>query len=159
MRKKATCLYSLLRSFIQYLSMICLEGTPIWTEPKFSVVCTSRNLALSIIRNAGSSASSSAATMSDSFSNGRGFTRISPPRRQSDISLLIKAFSLPMLDEKSSLSHSKNIWIEDDPKVTVHGTVFKPAARETGIPWGVQEIKAPQAWSLTTGRPHQSRGH
>jgi subtilisin len=64
---------------------------------------------------------------------------------------LIKAFSLPMLDEKSSLSHSKNIWIEDDPKVTVHGTVFKPAARETGIPWGVQEIKAPQAWSLTTG--------
>ena len=64
---------------------------------------------------------------------------------------LIKAFSMPMLDEKSSFSQSKTIWIEDDPQVTVHGTVFKPAAREKGIPWGVQEIKAPQAWSLTTG--------
>ena len=64
---------------------------------------------------------------------------------------LIKAFSLPAFDEKPSFSQSKSIWIEDDPQVTVHGTVFKPAAREKGIPWGVQEIKAPQAWSLTTG--------
>ncbi|MFC5651272.1 S8 family serine peptidase [Paenibacillus solisilvae] len=64
---------------------------------------------------------------------------------------LIKAFSLPISNAQPSLKLPGSIWTEDDSQVTVHATVYKPAARDKGIPWGVQEIKAPLAWSLTTG--------
>lgn len=64
---------------------------------------------------------------------------------------LIEAFSLPVTDGRSAAQLRRSAWVEDDPLLSVHGTVYKPAAREKGIPWGVQEIKAPQAWSTTTG--------
>ncbi|WP_125666540.1 S8 family peptidase [Paenibacillus baekrokdamisoli] len=64
---------------------------------------------------------------------------------------LIEAFSLPMLKKPLSNFLPGSIWSEEDSLLHVHGMVFKSTAREKGIPWGVQEIKAPQAWSLTTG--------
>jgi len=30
-------------------------------------------------------------------------------------------------------------------------TANKPSTRDKGIPWGVQQVKAPQVWSITTG--------
>ncbi|WP_225446496.1 S8 family peptidase [Paenibacillus rhizovicinus] len=63
----------------------------------------------------------------------------------------IEAFSLPVTSELLASAPANGIWIENDPQVSVHATVHKPAAREKGIPWGVQEIKAPLAWSSTTG--------
>ncbi|WP_235949233.1 S8 family peptidase [Paenibacillus glycinis] len=64
---------------------------------------------------------------------------------------IIKAFSLPVSSELLAAAPASGLWIENDPQVTVHATVTKPSARDKGIPWGVQEIKAPLAWSSTTG--------
>ncbi|MBM7567656.1 S8 family peptidase [Paenibacillus sacheonensis] len=63
----------------------------------------------------------------------------------------IEAFSLPVTSELLAIAPANGIWMENDPCVSVHATVHKPVAREKGIPWGVQEIKAPLAWSTTTG--------
>ncbi|WP_258171078.1 S8 family peptidase [Paenibacillus sp. R14(2021)] len=63
----------------------------------------------------------------------------------------IKAFSLPVSNQLLAAAPCEGLWIENDPHVSVHASVHKPAARERGIPWGVQEIKAPLAWSTTTG--------
>lgn len=41
--------------------------------------------------------------------------------------------------------------IEPDVRARVHGTVRSVPAVEQGIPWGVRQIRAPQAWRLTTG--------
>jgi subtilisin len=64
---------------------------------------------------------------------------------------MISGFSLPMPGNRSEPKLPGGVWIEDDPVVTVHATATKPAAKEKGIPWGVQQIKAPLAWSMTTG--------
>ncbi|QHT58872.1 S8 family peptidase [Paenibacillus lycopersici] len=63
----------------------------------------------------------------------------------------IEAFSLPVTSELLAAAPAGGIWVENDPQVAVHAVVHKPASREKGIPWGVQEIRAPQAWSSTTG--------
>jgi subtilisin family serine protease len=64
---------------------------------------------------------------------------------------LIGGFSLPMPGHRDAPQLPGGVWVEDDPVVTVDATAAKPAAKEKGIPWGVQHIKAPQAWSTTTG--------
>lgn len=47
---------------------------------------------------------------------------------------------------------SGRVWIENDSKISVHAPTQKSsAALEKGIPWGVSQIKAPHAWSTTTG--------
>ncbi|WP_246628397.1 S8 family peptidase [Paenibacillus oenotherae] len=76
-----------------------------------------------------------------------------PPASRNTIRHLpaIEAFSLLLSDEEAAARHHQSIWIEDDPLVTVHATIHKPASREKGIPWGVGQIRAPQAWSTTTG--------
>ncbi|MFC4811970.1 S8 family peptidase [Paenibacillus sp. GCM10023250] len=63
----------------------------------------------------------------------------------------IEAFSLPVTSELLAAAPAHDLWIENDPQVSVHAIVHKPTVREKGIPWGVQEIKAPLAWSTTTG--------
>ncbi|SFJ72180.1 MULTISPECIES: S8 family peptidase [Paenibacillus] len=63
----------------------------------------------------------------------------------------IEAFSLPVTAELLAAAPAHDLWIENDPQVSVHAIVHKPASREKGIPWGVSEIKAPLAWSTTTG--------
>ncbi|MFC0334681.1 S8 family peptidase [Paenibacillus sepulcri] len=64
---------------------------------------------------------------------------------------LIEAFSLPIPDEQLKTRSRDGILIEDDPLLRVHAATVKQTAREKGIPWGVNEIKAPQAWGMTTG--------
>lgn len=51
--------------------------------------------------------------------------------------------SLPDADFKFTL--------EEDQQVSLHGTLQKTVAADKGIPWGVQQIRAPHAWSRTTG--------
>ncbi|WP_364144665.1 S8 family peptidase [Paenibacillus sp. LPE1-1-1.1] len=46
---------------------------------------------------------------------------------------------------------SGRIWIEKDCKISVHSSTQKSIVVDKGIPWGVNQIKAPQAWSTTTG--------
>ena len=41
--------------------------------------------------------------------------------------------------------------LEEDQQVSLHGTLQKSIGADKGIPWGVQQIRAPYAWSRTTG--------
>lgn len=43
------------------------------------------------------------------------------------------------------------VWIEKDCRISVSPSGQKAPAIENGIPWGVQHIKAPHAWGITTG--------
>lgn len=63
----------------------------------------------------------------------------------------IHGFSLPIAQDLLASTACADIWVENDPQLTVHSTAFKSVSRDKGIPWGVQEIKAPSAWSMTTG--------
>lgn len=46
-----------------------------------------------------------------------------------------------------------DISIEEDRRIAVHSSVAQKSTvpLEKGIPWGVQQIKAPQVWGTTTG--------
>ena len=66
---------------------------------------------------------------------------------------LIRAWICPVpagLNRQLALYQSEFV-VEDDIQVTMHAASQKPVAWERGIPWGVRHIKAPQAWSTTTG--------
>lgn len=41
--------------------------------------------------------------------------------------------------------------VEEDTHLSMHAVSQRPVNWERGIPWGVRHIKAPQAWSTTTG--------
>lgn len=64
---------------------------------------------------------------------------------------IIRAISCHLPAEETLARFSGRVWIEDDRQITVHAAVQKPQSLEKGIPWGVQQVKAPQAWSTTTG--------
>ncbi|MBB3114656.1 subtilisin family serine protease [Paenibacillus phyllosphaerae] len=64
---------------------------------------------------------------------------------------LIRGFVIPQGDWPQRAIFGNRIWVEDDVPVTVDSSVTKSALVENGIPWGVQKIKAPLAWSMTTG--------
>ncbi len=63
---------------------------------------------------------------------------------------IIRAISCQLPVEATLSGFSGGVWIEDDRRITVH-TAAKTMPLEKGIPWGVQQIKAPLAWSTTTG--------
>jgi subtilisin len=44
-----------------------------------------------------------------------------------------------------------HIWMEKDCLISVNPSSQKSLALDNGMPWGVQQIKAPQAWGVTTG--------
>lgn len=48
-------------------------------------------------------------------------------------------------------SNTGILTIEEDTMLTVHTASSNPISWERGIPWGVRQIKAPQAWGATTG--------
>jgi subtilisin len=65
---------------------------------------------------------------------------------------LIQAVSLPspnLMALPSSL-RGRTLWEEDAP-VRVHALPRGSLVTDKGIPWGVEHIQAPQAWSRTTG--------
>ncbi|UHA75243.1 S8 family peptidase [Paenibacillus sp. 481] len=69
------------------------------------------------------------------------------------VSPLIHALMCPLSDDgKRILELNGRDWsVEDDVLIQMHAATRKPVAWESGVPWGVRQIKAPQAWSTTTG--------
>lgn len=43
------------------------------------------------------------------------------------------------------------VWMEKDCLISVSPSAQKAQALDNGMPWGVQQIKAPHAWGITTG--------
>lgn len=64
-------------------------------------------------------------------------------------SILGIACTLPA--EESLERFAGRVWIEKDCKISVHSSPQKSIIVDKGIPWGVNQIKAPLAWSTTTG--------
>ncbi|MFS1511209.1 S8 family peptidase [Chengkuizengella sp. SCS-71B] len=67
---------------------------------------------------------------------------------------IIHAISCPLYSSKNLISHPAIRFIEKDTKIKMHSpTNFAPIETElkSPIPWGVQEIKAPQVWKYTKG--------
>lgn len=64
---------------------------------------------------------------------------------------IIRAISCRLPVEETLARFSGRVWIENDRRVSVHATAQKSISPEKGIPWGVQQVKAPLAWSTTTG--------
>ncbi|WP_241674895.1 S8 family peptidase [Paenibacillus luteus] len=63
----------------------------------------------------------------------------------------IRGISCRLPAEESLERFSGRVWIEKDCKISVHSSAQKSIIVDKGIPWGVNQIKAPQAWSTTTG--------
>ncbi|GKU77707.1 S8 family peptidase [Paenibacillus sp. L3-i20] len=64
---------------------------------------------------------------------------------------LVSGFSCILPTEITLESFAGRIWIEKDCKISFSPSSQKMPAIENGIPWGVQQVKAPTAWSVTTG--------
>jgi len=65
---------------------------------------------------------------------------------------VIHAISCPLHDLAALESFHEKIWIEQDLQINVQASSSqKSSAPDKGIPWGVQQIKAPLAWGVTTG--------
>lgn len=76
--------------------------------------------------------------------------RMNPQLGQIKPMPLIQALSCCLADNIPETNWG-SIWIEEDESVTVHSSVKKTLQPAGGIPWGVQQVKAPAAWSRTTG--------
>ncbi|GIQ65620.1 aerolysin [Paenibacillus cisolokensis] len=76
-----------------------------------------------------------------------------PPLNDVQQMPIIQAISCPLPMEAALPRFAERIWIEEDCRIDLHAVSQKPVASvsDKGIPWGVQQIKAPQAWSMTTG--------
>ncbi len=64
---------------------------------------------------------------------------------------LIQAISCPIPDDQPHRRFDGRVWVENDKRVRIHATTQRSLAPDKGIPWGVAQVKAPQAWSSTTG--------
>jgi subtilisin len=64
----------------------------------------------------------------------------------------IRGISCQLPAEETLEKFAGRVWIEKDCQISVHASTQKSTATiDKGIPWGVSQIKAPQAWSTTTG--------
>ncbi|MDG0873000.1 S8 family peptidase [Paenibacillus thiaminolyticus] len=66
---------------------------------------------------------------------------------------LIRAWSCPVPESAAQLlaRYPNEFTIEDDALIAIQAASHRPVSWERGIPWGVRQIKAPQAWGTTTG--------
>lgn len=64
---------------------------------------------------------------------------------------IIRGISCRLPKDETLEQFAGSVWIEKDCKISVHAPSQKSVVLEKGIPWGVNQIKAPQAWSTTTG--------
>lgn len=65
---------------------------------------------------------------------------------------IIKGFTCKLPAEaRLQDAFTGRIWMEKDCRISVSPSAQKAPAIENGIPWGVQQIKAPHAWGMTTG--------
>lgn len=63
----------------------------------------------------------------------------------------IQGFSCLLPIDESLEPFSGRIRMEKDCQISVHPSAQKSNFLDNGIPWGIKQIKAPQAWSTTTG--------
>ncbi|MGO4541481.1 S8 family peptidase [Paenibacillus sp. 2TAB19] len=74
------------------------------------------------------------------------------PLKQVKQMSIIRSLSCMLPAGETLEQFSGRVWIEKDCKISVHAApAQKSISIEKGIPWGVQQIKAPQAWGATTG--------
>jgi hypothetical protein len=67
-------------------------------------------------------------------------------------SRIIHAMICPAIPEGKLNKFKNDIFFEEDTRMKVHGTLHKTSVQwDHGIPWGVQQIRAPQTWATTTG--------
>jgi len=64
---------------------------------------------------------------------------------------IIHAVSCPLPSSAKLEKFSDKVMIEEDAKIKVHSMHNTSSTRDRSIPWGVKQIKAPQAWQHTTG--------
>lgn len=66
---------------------------------------------------------------------------------------LIRAWSCPVPESVAQLlsRYPNEFTIEEDAMIAIQAASHRPVSWERGIPWGVRQIKAPQAWGTTTG--------
>ncbi|GAC41524.1 S8 family peptidase [Paenibacillus popilliae] len=66
---------------------------------------------------------------------------------------IILAWSCPVPESVVQLlsRYPNEFTIEDDALIAIQAASHRPVSWEGGIPWGVRQIKAPQAWGTTTG--------
>ncbi|MEK3881054.1 S8 family peptidase [Paenibacillus sp. FSL M7-0420] len=74
-----------------------------------------------------------------------------PGLRQVQVSTLIRAFFVPAAGAERLMDrYADSLCIEEDHRIKVHS----PLADKSGsalMPWGIRAIRAPQAWSRSTG--------
>ncbi|WP_168123086.1 S8 family peptidase [Paenibacillus sp. HB172176] len=63
----------------------------------------------------------------------------------------IQGISCPLPSVELPAAFAGRVRIEKDCLISVTPSALKTTASDKGIPWGVQQIKAPQAWGITTG--------
>ncbi|MGO4549053.1 S8 family peptidase [Paenibacillus sp. 2TAB23] len=63
----------------------------------------------------------------------------------------IRGIACRLHPEETLERFAGRVWIEKDCKISVHSSSQKSITVDKGIPWGVNQIKAPQAWGTTTG--------
>jgi len=64
---------------------------------------------------------------------------------------IIQGISCWLPDNESLEQFSESLSFEKDCQISVNASTQKSISVEKGIPWGVNQIKAPLAWSTTTG--------
>ncbi|MFD1957083.1 S8 family peptidase [Paenibacillus thailandensis] len=64
---------------------------------------------------------------------------------------IIRGISCPLPFIDTPGRFSEDIVIEHDRRIAVHSSPQKSSLFDKGIPWGVQQIKAPLIWGTTTG--------
>ncbi|MFF2094191.1 S8 family serine peptidase [Paenibacillus sp. NPDC058174] len=64
---------------------------------------------------------------------------------------IIRAISCRLPVKETLSRFAGRVWIENDFRITVDAAPQKSLSAEKGIPWGIQHVKAPLAWSTTTG--------
>ncbi|OMF29104.1 peptidase S8 [Paenibacillus sp. FSL H8-0548] len=78
-------------------------------------------------------------------------TSSSSPQKKIRQMPIIQGISCRLPAEETLERFAGHVWIEKDCKISVHSSAQKSIIVDKGIPWGVNQIKAPLAWSTTTG--------
>ncbi|GGG86793.1 S8 family peptidase [Paenibacillus radicis (ex Gao et al. 2016)] len=83
----------------------------------------------------------------------REWSELSTPSQQQAVKQIqiIRAISCRLPAKETLSRFAGRVWIENDFRITVDAAPQKSLSAEKGIPWGIQHVKAPLAWSTTTG--------
>ncbi|MCM3703552.1 S8 family peptidase [Paenibacillus macerans] len=74
-----------------------------------------------------------------------------PALRQIRTSPLLQALICPLGLRVKAARSRFGLWVEEDSRVSVHSPAPSGKGQNSGIPWGVKRIGAPETWSVSTG--------